>query len=124
MSDNELAIAVIAIIFGSVLGIVIISKLAGLIKAWINRNKNTYDEKKFERLAKAFIQQKKRTEKRLRKLEENADNQEPASTESGKSLKKTHLQNEIQIDPKEGQTRPRTHGGSLNNMLRREESSR
>jgi uncharacterized membrane protein YhiD involved in acid resistance len=123
MSDNELAIAVVAIVFGSIFGMIVIVKLIGLIKAWINRNKSSYDEEKFERLAKAFIQQKKRTEKRLRKLESRTDNQEAASIDSRTSKQKTHLQSELQINPKEEQTRPPTSGGSLRNMLREEERS-
>ncbi len=122
MSDNELAIIVVAIVFASVLGIVVISKLAGLIKAWINRNKNSYDEEKFERLAKAFIQHKKSTERRLKSLETD-DGKKKSSSISEKPTKEDRLQNKVQIDPKEEQAQPTTGGGNLNNMLRNEQNS-
>jgi hypothetical protein len=122
MSDNELAIIVVAIVFGSVLGIVVISKLAGLIKAWINRNKNSYDEEKFERLAKAFIQHKKSTERRLKSLETD-DGKKKSSSISDKPTKEDRLQNKVQIEPKEEQAQPTTGGGNLNNMLRNEQNS-
>jgi hypothetical protein len=123
MSDNEVAIVIIAIVFGSILGIVVVSKLAGLIKAWINRNKNSYDEEKFERLAKAFIQHKKSTERRLKNLEAPEGKKNKNSSISGKPAKEGRLQNKVQINPKEEQTQPTSGGGNLNNMLRNEESS-
>ena len=86
MSDNELAIVVLSIIFGSIVLIVGISKLSGLLKAWIERDKGGYDEEAFNRLGKAFVEHKKDMERRVRNLEAiladadmNVDRDDPSS---------------------------------------------
>ena len=60
-----------------VVTLVAICCATGLIKAWINRNKqdNTVDEESFNRLARAFMQHKKEMQERLKKLETSNTNQ-------------------------------------------------
>lgn len=69
MSGEEFVLSVIAIVMGASVVIVAITKVTDLIKSWIHRNHNTYNDETFERLAKAFMQHKKDMEKRVRNLE-------------------------------------------------------
>jgi hypothetical protein len=67
MTSSEYDLVITVIVSGVV--IFIISKLTGLIKDWINRKKNIYNEEDFEQLAKTFVEFKKEGERRLQNLE-------------------------------------------------------
>ena len=128
MSDNEMAIVVLSIIFGSIVAIVAISKVFGLIKAWIERNNSSYDEESFDRLAKAFIKHKKDSERRFQNLEAIVTEDEPKSSSSSskKQLKEAQLHNTIEIDSDEDQKEEQkeqresksSNSGNLRNMLK------
>ncbi|HYW35246.1 MAG TPA: hypothetical protein VE868_07565 [Balneolaceae bacterium] len=118
MSDNEVAVAVIAIIFGSIIAIVIISKLMGLIKSWINRNNSSYDEEKFERLAKAFVKYKKDSERRLQKLEALIGEKGKNISSSNQSTKEKTLHSSIEMDTEPPQEKHESDNNNLRNMLR------
>lgn len=119
---------IVAIVFGSILGMMTIPMLISLAKKWIDRNKVTYDDEKFERLAKAFISHKKDVERRLQNIEAIVTDDEPKSTSSSSSksssreLKKTQLHNQIEIDSDESQEAQKNQkesgGGNLRNMLK------
>ena len=79
---------IVAIVFGSILGMITIPMLFNLAKKWIDRNNNSYDEQAFERLAKAFIQYKKESERRFQKLEAIVTDDESASSSEETSNKK------------------------------------
>lgn len=115
MSGHEMNIIIVAIIFGSIFGIAALFILARLIKTWIKRNNSSYDEEKFERLAKAFVQYRKSTERRLKKLEKGETDQ---ANVSGTSLKEDRLQEATQIKTDNEKNKSKTEGGSLRNMLR------
>jgi hypothetical protein len=85
MSFEEMVVALVASIGGIIMVGFIFAKITGLIKAWINRNNNSIPEEQFNRLAKAFMEHKKETQRRLKNLEaiaagddisENASNNE------------------------------------------------
>src|SRR5680860_1065781 len=103
MSDNEMAIVVLSIIFGSIFAIIVVIKLIGLAKTWINRNNASYNEETFDRLAKAFIKHKKETDRRLQNIEAIVTDDEPKSkASSNRELKQSQLHNTIEIKPDEG----------------------
>src|SRR5699024_10433465 len=91
-------VPIIAIIFGCTLAGYVFYKIIDLIKAWINRNKTPYDEEKFERLAKAFIQHKKENERRLNKLEANL-NKDSSISFVKQNPKKQQQRTPIEIKP-------------------------
>ena len=109
---------ILGIIFGAVLTGVIFWKLMDVIKAWINRNNNSFNEESFDRMAKAFIQHKKNTERRLKNLETIVTDNEPATD---RQLDQPRSTETIEIDDA---SQPREHGESsksgLNNMLNKE----
>jgi hypothetical protein len=115
MNGEEFVLAVITIVMGSVVLIVGISKFADLIKAWLNRNQHSYDEETFNRLAKAFTQYRKDTERRLQNLEAIVtDEKRPAAS---KKLEPPH--NSIEIDSDITEERKTGSGDrNLRNMLR------
>lgn len=68
MSDQEFVLAIIAITMGCGVLIVGITKITELIKTWVGNNSEV-DEESFNRLAKAFMQHKKRMEERMQNIE-------------------------------------------------------
>lgn len=72
-------IAMVLILFGTVLGCMLLWKLATVIQNSIKKNKNTGYEESFDRLAHAFIQHKKDTDRRLQNIEAVIAEEEPAN---------------------------------------------
>lgn len=66
---EEFILSIMGIIAGTLVISLGIAKISGLIKAWIERDKNRYDEETFNRLAKAFMEHKKEMERRVNNLE-------------------------------------------------------
>lgn len=109
MDDQTFILALMGIIMGASVVIVTISKIAGLIQAWLGRNRG-YDEEEFERLAHAFTEYRKHSERRLRNLE--------AIAASEKEEWKPAL-SEGAIEIKENPEKKREEdSGPLKNMLR------
>lgn len=77
MSGEEFIIAIVSVVFGSGVLIITISKITGLIKSWIERDKGGYSEEDFTRLARAFMQHKKEMEQRVQNLEAIVTDDEP-----------------------------------------------
>jgi predicted PurR-regulated permease PerM len=97
----------------------IFNKIVDLIKTWINRKKPTYDQEKFEKLAKAFIQYKKRSERRVKKLETSIHRIEPESSAATRQLSQDTPRNEtIEVESKPAEKRAKTSSGKMKNMLR------
>jgi hypothetical protein len=120
---------IVAIVFGSILGMITIPMLFSLAKKWIDRNNNSYDEQAFDRLAKAFIKHKKESERRFQNLEAIIAGEEPESepaAESNRSLderdkeKDSHQSIEIDTEEKEKEQKKKSQsgGGNLRNMLK------
>jgi len=114
MDEN---IIIVAIVFGSVVGIVALSLLFNLIKTTIkNKNNNTYDEEACERMAQAFIQYKKETTRRLENLEAIVTDEK---AESPQKSQKTPSSKQIEIEQKaDGAKEPSAGNQNLRNMLR------
>lgn len=122
MNEQEFVLAIIAIVMGSSVVIVAISKIAGLIKSWINRKKGNLDEETFDRLAKAFMQHRKDTDRRLKKLEAMFTDKKSQS-KSGFSDKSKEIESpkkSIEIEEPETEKSKSDKGkdSNLRNMLR------
>lgn len=67
--------------FGTVFGGIIMWKFFDIVRNSINKNKGKYDDERFDRLAKAFIQHRKKTEKRLENIEAIITGQQSGSSQ-------------------------------------------
>lgn len=115
MGFFELVALICALAFGGF----VIGKFINLIKTWINRKKPSYDQEKFERLAKAFIQYKKQSKRRIEKLEAAINQRKPEpSTETGQPLEGKKTNKSIEIETEQPKKQTRTDSGRMENMLR------
>jgi hypothetical protein len=123
MTETEVCVA---ITFGAIIFIVGIVMLTGLIRTWIKSNKNNYDEEKFDRLARAFIDFKKETQRHFQQIErDNAalDGQPSSSTPPTKqTAQKKERAHTIEIDEKQAArsnapAMSKKNSGRLQNML-------
>lgn len=116
MSMEELIISVIAIVGGVGLAAFIFSNIFKLIRTWLGSS-NSYDEDTFERLARAFMQHKKETERRLQNLEAIVtDEEHPIS--SDKQIEEPKQTIEINEEDEQEETKSSSSDGNLRNMLR------
>lgn len=69
MSFEEMVVALVGSIGAFALVGFLAAKTFGLIKTWINRKKGGVPEEEFDRLARAFIEHKKDTRRRIQNLE-------------------------------------------------------
>jgi predicted PurR-regulated permease PerM len=110
---------VIALICSLIFVVFVINKIGGLIKSWINRKKPAYDQEKFDRLAKAFNQYKKRSQRRIENLETTIEKIESGSSHTTEqSLDDKSPQETIDIEVKTRKNQKETPGGEMKNMLR------
>lgn len=122
MSFEEMVVAVVASIGGIIMVGFIFAKITGLIKAWINRNNNSIPEEQFNRLAKAFMEHKKETQRRLKNLEAIAAGEDTsASTQTNKQSKQIDApKDSIEIEDRDEQKEQSQSDtdSSLRNMLK------
>lgn len=123
MSFEEMIVALVGAIGGIALVGFIVAKITGLIRSWINRNKNTIPEEEFDRLARAFIEHKKDTQRRLQNLESiiAEGEQEKNSTEDRSNSKRIESAKEsIEIKDREtgNEEASSNNDSNLRNMLR------
>lgn len=122
MSFEEMLVAVVGTV--AVFGLLgyVSAKTFGLIKAWINRKQGGVPEEEFNRLAKAFMQYKKDTERRLRHLETIAsEKDEERSSDkkfSSKQVEAPRQNIEIENQQKEKDQSQTEDSNNLRNMLR------
>lgn len=69
MSFEEMVVALVGAIGAFALVGFLAAKTFGLIKAWINRKNGGVTEEEFNRLARAFMEHKKDTQRRIQNLE-------------------------------------------------------
>ena len=105
-------VIIVAIVFGSILGMIAIPMLISLAKKWVDRKNTSYDQETFERLAKAFMQFKKNAENRIENLEAIIADENHSSTKSIEEPKGS-----IEIEDKE-KNKSESDSGNLSNMLR------
>jgi hypothetical protein len=114
----EEIVALIFIIFGTVLGGLILWKIFDVVRSSITKNKLGYDEDKFDRLAKAFIQHRNDTEKRLQNIEAIVTEGSATSiSSSNRSLDRSGSQSSIEIEADDEQEEQKSSSGNLSNML-------
>lgn len=123
--EFEFLIPIFGIVCGTLLTGVIFWKIFDVIKAWINRKSPSYDEDKIDRIAKAFIQHKKETERRLQNIEAIVTDDEPKSVRSSSNhkLNESTTHSRIEIDEDKAREKSETsdteesEGRNLENML-------
>lgn len=123
MSFEEMIVALVGAIGGIALVGFIVAKITGLIKSWINRNKNAIPEEEFDRLARAFIEQKKDTQRRLQNLEaiiaEEDSEKAPSETKTNsKRIESAKQSIEIKDRGTGNHEKSSNNDNNLRNMLR------
>lgn len=98
MSWEEYTLAIISIVLGSGVLIIGITKITGLVKSWIERDKGGYNEEDFNRLARAFMQHKKEMEKRVQHLEAIVTADEPEADISYPELEEPQSERSLNND--------------------------
>ena len=116
MSGEEFIIAVVAIIGGVGLAGFIFYNIFNLIRTWIGGS-SSYDDETFERLARAFMQHKKETEKRLQNLEAIVTEDDQSTSSTTKQIEEP--KRTIEFDEGEDESEDaKSSDGNLRNMLR------
>jgi hypothetical protein len=113
MTDQEFQIAVIAIVFGSLVSIAFIITVGTIIKSFLKRKSgpNLADNEEF---LEALRQFKQKTDRRLSNLEAIVVDSQPPKKQT-KSIKAPEEQKSIEIDE---ENKGRSSEGSLKNMLK------
>lgn len=123
MSFEEMVVALVGAIGGIALVGFIVAKVTGLIKAWLNRNSSEIREEDFNRLAKAFMEYKKDTQRRLQNLEAIVADEDTASDSSQSSKQIEAPKKSIEIEDRdsekeESKSKSENGDNNLRNMLR------
>lgn len=122
MSFEEMVVALVASIGGIIMVGFIFAKITGLIKAWINRNNNSIPEEQFNRLAKAFMEHKKETQRRLKNLEAIAAGEDTSTNaqtnEQSKQIDAPKGSIEIEDRDEQKEQSQSDTDSSLRNMLK------
>ncbi len=124
MEGNEFIVAIVAIVFGTAFTGFVLYLLFSTIKAWINKKNSPIDEEGFDRMARAFIQHKKDTERRLENLEAIVTNEneefEPGQKEDVEIKQKELAKPEqtIEIEEEPPKKKEHTESGNLKNILK------
>lgn len=117
MSFEEMVVALVGAVGGIALVGYIFAKIVDLIKAWINRNNTSITEQDFDRLAKAFMEHKKDTKRRIQNLEAIIADKD-ISTEQSQTSRQLGASNEQSIEIEDEEQRSEQNRNSnLRNML-------
>ncbi|PAU95259.1 hypothetical protein CK503_03415 [Aliifodinibius salipaludis] len=115
MSEDAI---IVAIVFGSILGMIAIPMLINLAKKWVDRNNSSIPEEQFDRLAKAFMQHKKDTQRRIQNLEAIISDDDP--TESSQNKEATNKieapKESIEFDDSDNVSEESESNGNENNL--------
>lgn len=110
-------VAMVLILFGTVLGCMLLWKLAMVIQHSIKKNNTVEHDEAFDRLALAFIQFKKDMERRMTNVEAiiaNNDDEVSSQTLNEPTYKS------IEIDESESMKENQNKGSNMSNNLRTE----
>ncbi|MEL7833072.1 hypothetical protein [Fodinibius sp. Rm-B-1B1-1] len=124
MSFEEMVVALVGSIGAFALVGYLAAKTFNLVKTWINRNKGGVPEEEFNRLARAFMDYKKNSQRRLEHLEAIIADEEPNSQtqeQEQKPPKQIDAPNkEIEIEDSESASQGSLSSdhNNLRNMLR------
>lgn len=119
MSFEEMVVALVGAVGGITLVGFIFAKIVGLIKTWINRNNTSITEEDFDRLAQAFMEHRKRSERRIQNLETVIANKDDFSTQELPDRGGQHEASNktIEIEDEQQEESSSTDNGNLRNML-------
>lgn len=120
MGFEEMVVALVGAIGGIALVGFIFAKIVGLTKAWINRNNTAITEEDFDRLAQAFMEHRKRSERRIQHLEAIIAGQDEKRSPHPLSEpgEETEASSEtIEIDDEQQDESSDDNDGNLRNML-------
>ncbi|MEX2436311.1 MAG: hypothetical protein WD735_06455 [Balneolaceae bacterium] len=112
-------VAIIAIIFGSILSIVFLGIVGSIIKSWINRGSKSSDITKNKEFLAALREFKEKTEKRLNNLEAIVTDEIPdkrVTENKGRKKQEQKSAIEIEMDNREADSDAK-ESGKLRNML-------
>lgn len=115
MSGEEFIIAIVGIVGGVFLTGFIFYNIFKLIRTWMSGS-SSYDDETFERLARAFMQHKKDTERRLENLEAIVTDDEQSTSSSTKQIEEPRQT--IEIEDEEESEEANSSDSNLRNMLR------
>lgn len=119
MGFEEMVVAIIGTVMGVGLLGFVIAKVSGLVKAWIERDQNSYSDEAFNRLGKAFMEHKKMTERRLQNLEAIVADEDLGTGSGAGQLSEPHSTIEIEDEDEEDRPKEQRSGdGNLRNMLK------
>jgi hypothetical protein len=120
MSFEEMVVALVGSIGAFALVGFLAAKTFGLIKTWINRNKSGVPEEEFNRLARAFMEHKKDTQRRIQNLEAIiTDEDSTESLQEEDSSKQIEAPKEsIEFDDSENVSEKSESNGNNENNLR------
>lgn len=65
----EELVAIIFLMFGTIFGAILMWKFFDMVRNSIRRNRSNHDGERFERLARAFIDHRRETDRRLQNIE-------------------------------------------------------
>lgn len=120
MEAQEFVLAIVAMAIGGSVVITAIVKGVDLIKSWITRNNSSYDEEKFDRLAKAFIQYKKESQRRFQNIETIITDEDADALSSPKQIvNQTKSHESIELQQDDEYEEQEADNGNLKNMLNR-----
>lgn len=105
MTDGEFTVFFLIVTFFTILGGLALWKIFDMVRNSIRKKKGTYDEESFDRMAQAFIQFRKDTNRRLENIETVI-----ASEESGEPMlkKKNYKTLEIEDEAEKSMNKSKT----------------
>ncbi len=108
-----------AIVFGSLTGIVFIITLGVLINSWIKRKSGSGDLSQNKEFLSALREFKEKTDRRLTNLEAIVSEDKPKQSSRKKSLSSTEQNHSIgiEMDDDTSGKNPQTESNKLRNML-------
>jgi len=111
-------VAVVAIVFGSILTIVFLGIVGSIINNWIKRGSGSKDITKNKEFLEALREFKEKTDRRLSNLEEIVTDEERDKTRNKKSINEKEKSDSIEIElNEETGEKESSKSGNLRNML-------
>ncbi len=111
-------VAVVAIVFGTVLTIVFLGIVGSIIKTWIKRGSDSGDLSKNKEFLSALREFKEKTDQRLSNIEAIVAKEHPKKSVTKKSLNQKEHSSSIEIElNNEPDKEESSKSGNLRNML-------
>ncbi len=111
-------VAIVAIVFGTVLTIVFLGIVGSIIKTWIKRGSGSGDLSKNKEFLAALREFKEKTDQRLSNLEAIVAEEHPKKSSTKKTLNRKEQSSSIEIElNNESDEEESSKSGNLRNML-------